>query len=94
MDVQLRYRGITIDTEKVGLSMISRVFVPLKLTEIAFFDVFEHFWPIGHKSVLDPKNANWRKILGPGMPWHIILNVSNPKLGWVTVGCKVRAKKC
>ena len=46
MDIQLRYRGITIHTEKVGLSMISRVFVPLKLTEIAFFDVFEHFWPI------------------------------------------------
>ena len=46
MDIQPRYREITINTEKVGLSIISRVFVPLKLTEIAFFDVFEHFWPI------------------------------------------------
>ena len=46
MDIQPRYRGIMIYTEKIGLAMISRVFVPSKLTEIVFFDVFEHFWPI------------------------------------------------
>ena len=46
MDIELRYRGTIINTEKVGLSMMSRVFVPSKLTEIVFFDVFEHFWPI------------------------------------------------
>ena len=46
MYTQPRYRGITIHTVKVGLLMISRVFVIPKLTEIAFFDVFVHFWPI------------------------------------------------
>ena len=46
MDIQPKYRGIAIHTEKVELSMISMVFISSKLTEIAFFDVFEHFWPI------------------------------------------------
>ena len=46
MDIQPRHRVIIIHTEKVGLLMNSRVFVTSKLTEIAFFDVFEHFWPI------------------------------------------------
>ena len=60
--------------------MISWVFVLSKLTEIAFFDVFVHFRPIlaPFKSVLEPKSANWRQILGPGMLWHIMLDVSNP----------------
>ena len=40
MDIQPRYRGITIHTEIIGLSMISWVFIHAKLTEIAFFDVF------------------------------------------------------
>ena len=46
MYIQPRYREIAIHTVKVGLLMISRVFVLSKLTEIAFFDVFVHFQPI------------------------------------------------
>ena len=46
MYVQPRYRRIIIHTLKVGFLMISRVFVLSKLTEIAFFDGFVHFWPI------------------------------------------------
>ena len=46
MYIQPRYRRIKIYIGKVGFKMISSSFVPSKLTEIAFFDVFVHFLPI------------------------------------------------
>ena len=33
---------------------------------------------LGVKIGFKPRDANWHQILDPGMPWHMILDVSDP----------------